>query len=110
MHGVEADRAVLIQVRTEGKAQLDMDGVLHLLKQGITDFLGKNPFDQFVLVMEVVVEALAVQGAALADLGDGDFLQRCGLQHLFQCSGQRSLGDYRVGHMASILINLSSVG
>jgi len=64
MQGVEDERAVLIEVPTEGKAQLDMDGILHLLKQGITDFLGKNPFDQFILVMEVVVEALAVHQAS----------------------------------------------
>ncbi len=46
--------------------------------------------------------------STLADLGDGDFLQRVVCIISFS-EGQRSLG-VKIGHMLCILLNLSSVG
>jgi len=109
MQGIEDEHAVLIQVGAESKAELGVYGSLLCLKQGVADFLGKNPIDQLVLVLEMVVEALAVQAASLTNLGDGDFLYRRGLQQLLQRGCQCSFGNHRIRHVSSILIESNIV-
>ena len=71
------------------------------------NFRIKNPVEQIVLVLEMIIEALAVHVAALADVRHLNFVKGNFLHEFPHCACQRPFCDIGISHDVPPFLSLA---